>query len=218
MVALLLVAASVGLSNFAAAVSLGVSGVDARTRLRVGLIFGAFESGMPVVGLVLGSHLARRLGEASQWLGGALLIAIGLYAVIGPAIMVRRRAGRRAPDSDTAGDTAVAAGGSAGPAASAGAAGPPGASRGQLVRLLISGLALSLDNLVIGFALGTYQIGIVAGAFIIGLVSVALSLIGLEIGARIGQWTSGWRNLHGDQVGGVILISVGVAIAAGALT
>lgn len=218
MVALLLVAASVGLSNFAAAVSLGVSGVDARTRLRVGLIFGAFESGMPVVGLFLGSHLARRLGEASQWLGGALLIAIGLYAVIGPVVLVRRRAGRRPPAGGTDADSAAAADGSAGSEPGAGAADPPGAGRGQLVRLLVSGLALSLDNLVIGFALGTYQIGIVAGAVIIGLVSVALSLLGLEIGARIGQWTSGWRNLHGDQVGGVILISVGVAIAAGALT
>ena len=224
MVALFLVAASVGLSNFAAAVSLGVAGVDARTRLRVGLIFGAFESGMPVVGLFLGSHLARRLGEASQWLGGALLIAIGLYAVIGPLVLVRRRAGRRPPggdtDADSAADTAAAVDGSAGSDPAAGAASPPRPNRGQLVRLLVSGLALSLDNLVIGFALGTYQIGIVAGAFIIGLVSVALSLLGLEIGARIGQWTrrSGWRNLHGDQVGGVILISVGVAIAAGALT
>jgi hypothetical protein len=37
MLALLLVAVSLGLSNFAAA---GVSGVDARTRLRVAIVFG----------------------------------------------------------------------------------------------------------------------------------------------------------------------------------
>jgi manganese efflux pump family protein len=41
MLAVLLVAASLGLSNFAAAVAIGVSGVDARTRLRVGLVFRA---------------------------------------------------------------------------------------------------------------------------------------------------------------------------------
>ena len=131
------------------------------------------------------------------------------------------RAGRQPPGRDTDADTAAGtAAGADGSERGAGTASTPRANRGQLVRLLVSGLALSLDNLVIGFALGTYQIGIVAGAIIIGLVSVALSLLGLEIGARIGQWTqrSGWRSLHGDQVGGVILISVGVAIAAGALT
>jgi len=36
MLGLLLVAVSLGLSNFAAAVGIGVSGIDARTRLRVG--------------------------------------------------------------------------------------------------------------------------------------------------------------------------------------
>ena len=46
MVAVLLVALSLGLSNFAASVGIGVSGVGARTRLRVGVIFGLFETGM----------------------------------------------------------------------------------------------------------------------------------------------------------------------------
>jgi putative Mn2+ efflux pump MntP len=40
MLALLLVAVSLGLSNFAAAIAIGVSGVDARTRLRVAIVFG----------------------------------------------------------------------------------------------------------------------------------------------------------------------------------
>jgi putative Mn2+ efflux pump MntP len=66
MLALLLVAASVGVSNFAAAMALGVSGVDAKTRLRVGLVFGAFESGMPVVGLALGAQAAAPLGNAGR--------------------------------------------------------------------------------------------------------------------------------------------------------
>lgn len=56
--ALLLVAVSLGLSNFAAAIGIGVTSVDAGTRLRVGLIFGIFEAGMPLVGLLLGHSLA----------------------------------------------------------------------------------------------------------------------------------------------------------------
>jgi manganese efflux pump family protein len=53
MLALLLVALSLGLSNFAASVGIGVSGVEARTRLRVGIIFGIFETAMPILGLLV---------------------------------------------------------------------------------------------------------------------------------------------------------------------
>jgi manganese efflux pump family protein len=186
MLALLLVAASVGMSNFAAALAIGVSGVDASTRLRVGLVFGAFESGMPVLGLIIGQEVAAPLGHAARWIAAGLLIAVGGYALFNA---VRGPGGRPA--------------------------GEPGqpAQLGH-TRLLLSGLALSLDNLVVGFALGTYGTSILVSALVIGIVSVVLSLIGLELGARIGKW-AGER---GEQLAGVMLISVGIAIAAGALS
>ncbi len=74
---------------------------------------------------------------------------------------------------------------------------------------MLSGLALSLDNLVVGFALGTYHTSIAAGRLVIGAVSVALSLLGLELGAGIGRWAGD----RGEQLAGVVLISVGIAIA-----
>jgi manganese efflux pump family protein len=52
-----------------------------------------------------------------------------------------------------------------------------------------------------------------AGLPIVGPVSVGLSLAGLELGSRIGA-AAGRR---GEQLGGVILVAVGVAIAAGVL-
>ena len=86
MLALLLVALSLGLSNFAAAIGIGVTGVDAGTRLRVGLVFGIFEAGMPILGLLLGHSLAHALGSAAHWIGAALLIATGwLHAVLQPS-------------------------------------------------------------------------------------------------------------------------------------
>ncbi|MGO8957019.1 MAG: manganese efflux pump MntP family protein [Streptosporangiaceae bacterium] len=185
MLALLLVAASVGMSNFAAAVAIGVSGVDARTRLRVGLVFGVFESGMPVLGLLLGAQVAGDLGHTARWVGAGLLIAVGAYAIVN-AIRGTRAAAR-----------------------------PPGPRLpvGHL-RLLLSGLALSMDNLLVGFALGTYHTSIAVDAITIGIVSVALSLIGLELGGRLGRF-AGER---GEQLAGLMLISVGIAIAAGALS
>src|SRR5579859_6254413 len=82
MLAVLLVALSLGLSNFAAAIGIGISGADARTRWRVGVVFWLFETGMPIVGLLLGRGLAGSLGGATHWIGAGLLIATGLYSLI----------------------------------------------------------------------------------------------------------------------------------------
>lgn len=183
MVALVLVAVSLGLSNFAAAIGIGISGIDARTRLRVGVIFGIFETAMPILGLLLGRSLATTLGHAAHWIGAALLIATGLYAVIRP---IRSPA---SPDGQ-------------------GAAAPAGPRTG---RLLVTGAALSIDNLAVGFALGTFHVSLVLAVVVIGVVSVSMSLIGLELGNQIGT-RAGER---GELLGGLVLIGVGVAVASG---
>src|SRR5208282_5841327 len=128
MLALLLVAVSLGLSNFAAAIGIGVSGVDARTRLRVGLVFGLFEAAMPLLGLLLGHGLAHTLGHAARWIGAVLLIATGMYGLI----QAFRHDVSQTSDMATQG----------------------------LGKLLISGLALSIDNLAVGFALGAYHVAL----------------------------------------------------------
>ena len=183
MVALLLVAVFLGLSNFAASVGIGVAGIDARTRLRVGVTFGLFETGMPIVGLLLGHSLATALGPAAHWIGAGLLIATGLYALVQAAAA----RGARAAD-----DQAARVG--------------PG-------QLLITGLALSIDNLAVGFALGTYHLNVTVAAIVIGAVSVAMSLLGLELGSRIGSRAAD----RGELIGGAVLIAVGIALAAGVI-
>ena len=188
MLALLLVAASVGLSNLAAAIGIGFGGVTTATRIRVAVVFGVFEAGMPIVGLVVGAGLASGIGHAARWIGAAVLIVIGIVTVI--------QAWRQ-------------------PAEAARAAGSPGQrpQTGSLGRLIISAFALSLDNLAAGFALGTMHVDVAEGALVIGVVSVGMSLAGLELGNRIGA-AAGRR---GEQIGGAILVAVGVALAAGVL-
>jgi len=187
-IALLLAASAVGLSNLAASIGIGVAGVDARIRLRVGVVFGVFEAGMPVVGLLIGQGLAAEVGLVVRWPGAILLMLIGALGVIRSV-----RAHRANPPSAGAAARAVT---------------PP---RGT-ARLLASGLVLSMDNLVIGFALGAYGIGIAVGAIVIGVVSVVMSLVGLELGGLLGRWL-GRRS---EQMSGLILILVGAAIAGGA--
>jgi manganese efflux pump family protein len=183
MLALVVAAVSLGLDNFAAAVGIGMSGVTARTRLRVALVFGAFESGMPLAGLVLGGVVAGQIGHAARPVGAGLLIAVGGYSLLTSA--------RDQVAEDHAGP-------------------PPPASPGT-VRLVLTGLALSLDNLVVGFALGAYHAPVVAGAVTFGAVSVMLTLIGLELGSKVARWVGP----RGEQLAGLVLIALGIAIAAG---
>ena len=164
--ALLLVAISLGLSNFAAAISIGVTGVDAGTRLRVGLIFGIFEAGMPILGLLLGQSLAHALGSAAHWSGAALLIAAGAYAVL-HAVRGQAREEHQ-------------------PAA--------GADQPRTGRLLVTGIALSIDNLVIGFALGAYHVNLAAAAVVIGAVSITLSWPGWSWGTGSGPRSASAAN------------------------
>ncbi len=198
MIPLLLAACAVGLSNLAASIGIGVAGVDARTRLRVGVVFGVFEAGMPVVGLLIGQRFATDLGQAVRWPGAIALMLIG-----GLGVLRSVRARRAHPPP---------AGEPARPPPAGEPARPVIPARGT-IRLLASGLVLSMDNLVIGFALGTYGIGIAVGAIVIGAVSVVMSLAGLELGGLLGRWV-GRRS---EQMSGLILILVGAAIAGGAL-
>ncbi len=68
-----------------------------------------------------------------------------------------------------------------------------------------------MDNLAVGFALGAYHVGVLLAAVVIGAVSVTLSLVGLELGNRLGAKTGG----RSEFIGGLVLIAVGAAIAAG---
>src|SRR5207253_1406187 len=72
---------SVGLSNFAGAIGIGLSGINVRTRVRVGLAFGFFEALMPVIGLLVGHEVAGFFGQYGKYVGGAILILTGAYTI-----------------------------------------------------------------------------------------------------------------------------------------
>ena len=187
MLALLLLAVALGLDNLAAAIGFGAGAagrVSGGTRVRIAVVFGLFEAGMPVLGLLLGHGLADGIGEAARWLGGAALIAFGVAGLV----QARRDGGERVPPTQRSGTQPIG-------------------------RLLLSGLVLSGDNLAAGFALGAYHAGIVLAAAVFGVVSVTMSLTGLELGARIGA-AAGERS---ELIACLLLIVVGAVIAAGVL-
>ncbi|HEV7932437.1 MAG TPA: manganese efflux pump [Actinomadura sp.] len=72
------------LDEFAMAAALAAARpLTARDRLRVAVVFTAFEGGMPLIGLALGAGLARSIGGFTDYLAGAAVIAIGVWMLFG---------------------------------------------------------------------------------------------------------------------------------------
>jgi putative Mn2+ efflux pump MntP len=72
-----------GLDTFAVAAGLGLAGLPSRQRLRVSLLFTAFEGAMPLVGLALGAPLGRAIGAGADYVATAVLVGFGLYTLLG---------------------------------------------------------------------------------------------------------------------------------------
>jgi manganese efflux pump family protein len=72
-----------GLDTFAVAAALGTAGVAAAERWRISLLFTGFEAGMPLIGLAVGAPLGRAIGSAADYVAIGVLVAFGLYTLLG---------------------------------------------------------------------------------------------------------------------------------------
>jgi putative Mn2+ efflux pump MntP len=70
-----------GLDTFAVSAALGVVGVAPARRLRITLLFTAFEAGMPLLGLAVGAPLGHAIGTAADYVAAAVLMVFGLYTL-----------------------------------------------------------------------------------------------------------------------------------------
>ncbi len=179
MIALITAAIAVGLGNFGVAISIGLSGATVATRVRVGAVFGAYEVGMPLVGLLLGHDTANALGAIAGYAGGGILILMGGWQLV--------------QTFQSRGQTST----------------PPAA----IWHLLVTGFALSMDNLVVGFALGAQHAPLLVAIVVFAIISVTLCLLGLEMGHRLGAAIGSGV----EYVAAFVLVGVGVLITVGVL-
>lgn len=82
LIALLLIGFSVGLDNFAASIAIGIGGVKKSVRFRIAVVFGTFEAIMPIVGILIGKRIIDIVGGNAKHIGGAMLVATGIYLLI----------------------------------------------------------------------------------------------------------------------------------------
>ena len=74
--------------------------------------------------------------------------------------------------------------------------------------LLLLSVATSIDALAVGLSIALLGVGIIYPAVVIGLVAFVLTLVGMKIGALLGNLV----RKRGELLGGVILILIGVII------
>jgi putative Mn2+ efflux pump MntP len=79
------------------------------------------------------------------------------------------------------------------------------ASRKTIILLAV---ALSLDNLVVGFGLGLLNAPVLVAAGFMGICSLVLTVIGLELGRRLGKLV-GERS---ELFSGVVLVLAGIFV------
>jgi putative Mn2+ efflux pump MntP len=79
-------------------------------------------------------------------------------------------------------------------------------ARGSAALLL--GLAVSVDELAVGFTLGLLRLPVIPVTLAIGLQALILSQVGLRLGARLSEK----RRERAEQLAGVALITVGVVL------
>jgi manganese efflux pump family protein len=146
-----------GLDTFALAAALGMAGLEKRDRLRVTLVFIAFEAGMPIVGMLIGRATGTFLGAWAGYGGIAFLLLAGLLLL---------RPGQK--ESDEAGRLRLLA-----------------HARG--VAILDLGLSISIDELTVGLSAGLLGLSIVLTVLWIAVQAFVATQVGLRLGGRLGE-------------------------------
>ena len=146
-----------GLDTFAVAAALGITGLTRQDRVRVTVLFTAFEMGMPVVGFLLGAVAGNVAGTAADYLAIVILIGLGLY-MLWPRRHEHDEATRVGLLARTRGAAAIGL-----------------------------GISISLDELAIGFTLGLLRFPVVLVVVLIGVQTLVITQAGLRLGSRIGE-------------------------------
>ena len=177
-----LVLLAVGLSMDAFAVSickgLGMKKINLKVAVVLGLFFGGFQAGMPVIGWALGSQFMGIIGPIDHW------IAFILLAFIGGKMLWEAFTEDEDEDEGDGKD----------------------AEKINLGEYLILAIATSIDALAVGLSFALLQTPIWGPAALIGAVCALITACGVYLGKTLARLCAlnGWAEL----LGGLTLLAV----------
>ena len=149
--------------------------------------FALFQTGMPLLGWLFVHLLVERfsvLDRITPWAALALLLYIGIQMIV-EAVKKNRKSAEKGGDA------------------------PEEASEFGLSKLLVMGVATSIDALSVGVTIDElpWQMALTESV-IIGVVTFAICLAGIRLGAVFGTRLKKYAGI----IGGVILIGIGLEI------
>lgn len=189
---------SVGLSMdaFAVAICKGLSmeKISIKKAGIVGLYFGAFQAGMPLIGYFLGVKFKDKITSYDHWISFVLLSIIGINMIreskenkseskIIEDVMIDENEDYSINNENEENSLAFK-------------------------NMFILALATSIDALVVGVTFSFLNVNIVLAVTIIGIVTFILGMIGVKVGNVFGTIYKG----KAEFAGGIILILMGIKI------
>ena len=154
---------------------------------KVGLYFGGFQAGMPLVGFILGVQFKNYIVSIDHWIAFILLSFIGINMI------------RESMEKDE--DSCVTD-------LSEAAAGEEEVNQLAFKDMIMLSIATSIDALAVGVTFAFLQVDIVPAVSFIGIVTFTLSSIGVKIGNVFGTKYKS----KAEFAGGSILILMGIKI------
>jgi|AGTN01.3.fsa_nt_gi Predicted membrane protein len=177
---------AVGLAADAFAVSvckgLSVDKATLKKALIVGLWFGIFQAGMPILGYLFGSVFAGYIDKFDHWIAFSLLAIIG-GKMIYEAVKSQKKGECTQEEKKRAASLAFKI-------------------------MLPLALATSIDALIVGVSFSLIGAEVYVSAAIIGGITLILSAVGFKAGSVFGHKLENKAEL----VGGLILILIGLKI------
>ena len=182
---------AVGLSMDAFAVSickgLSLKKVGIKECGKVGLYFGGFQGGMPLIGFILGVQFKDYITTIDHWIAFILLSFIGINMI---------RESMEKDDEDEIVNLAEVA------------VAEDDEDKLGFKNMVMLAIATSIDALAVGVTFAFLQVDIVPAVSFIGIVTFILSSIGVKIGNVFGTKYKS----KAEFAGGAILIFMGIKI------
>lgn len=189
LIELFIIAVGLSMDAFAVSICKGLSLKKASLKqcIKVGLYFGGFQGGMPLIGFILGVQFKDYITSIDHWIAFVLLLIIGINMI---------RESIEEDNEDSIVDLTEAA------------VCEDVVEALSFKNMIMLSIATSIDALAIGVTFAFLQVNIVPAVSFIGIVTFVLSMIGVKVGNIFGDKFKS----KSEFIGGVILILMGLKI------
>lgn len=188
LIELFIIALGLSMDAFAVSICKGLSikKIKFKDALIVGLYFGVFQGGMPLIGYVLGVQFQDKITSFDHWIAFILLSIIGLNMI--------KESRQKESSEPNPSDNIEGTKSSKNPL--------------HFKEMIVLAIATSIDALAVGVTFAFLNVDIVPAVSFIGIITLTLSMVGVKIGNIFGTKYKSKAEL----TGGIILIGMGIKI------